>query len=107
MLELLGEFGSRVEIGNPNNLVVAALEGDPVLLGNSPGHRFFRLAARVRVRGVEVAVGTPRLFGGCLGVLYEGFGFALEEFPGIFEQHAPLVQVAAKRSIRKHRGGSP
>ncbi len=30
--ELLGEFGGSVEIGNPENLVVAALEGDIVVL---------------------------------------------------------------------------
>jgi len=46
----------------------------------------------VRVRAFEIAVGTPRLFGGRLGVLYEDFGFALDEFPGIFEQHAPLYR---------------
>ena len=32
VLELLGESGGGVEIGNPDNLVVAALEGDTVLL---------------------------------------------------------------------------
>ncbi len=49
-------------------------------------------------------VGTPRLFGGRLAVFDERFGFAFEELPGILEQHAPLGQVAAKRTIRKHQG---
>ena len=53
---------------------------DPVLLGDGPGHRFLRLTAGVRVRGFEIAVGTPRLFGGSLGVLYQGFCFALKNF---------------------------
>ena len=182
MLELLGESRGGVEIGNPDNLVVAALEGDrvllqlptqplptidvnlgrvrrpglhahvhptenrvdqvpvqvqapaiapddfqtlclaitrdaqrdarfehreyahqtfgdPVLLGDGLCHRFLRLTAGVRVCGFEIPVGTPHFFGGSLGVLYQDFRFALEELPGILEQHAPLVQVPAKRAI--------
>ena len=77
---------------------------DPVLLGNGLSHRFFRLTAGVRVRGFEIAVGTPGLFGSRLGVLDQGLGFALEKLTGIFEQNTTLVQVAAKRPVRKHRG---
>ncbi|MQM31773.1 MAG: hypothetical protein CRU78_15125 [Candidatus Accumulibacter phosphatis] len=59
------------------------------------------------MRGGEKEVGTPRLFGSRLGVFDERFGFSFEELPGILEQHAPPGQVAAKRTIRKHRAQVP